>query len=83
MIGVLTPTFNRLCAPLTRWRQPSPSPPDDPCPLAHPDRPLPAWVAADPVAQKYRALLGALPWHQFPERPTDRPWPAPRAPEDA
>ncbi len=78
MIGVLTPTFNRLCAPLTRWRQPSPSPPDDPCPLAHPDRPLPAWVAADPVAQKYRALLGGLPWAHFPERPVDRPWPGPR-----
>lgn len=52
-------------------------------PLAHPHAPLPAFVAACPVAQKYRALLGSLDWAHFPERPTDRPWPgsdpAPRA----
>jgi hypothetical protein len=46
--------------------------------LAHPDAPLPAWVAEDPVVAKYRALLGALPWDQFPERATERPWPGPK-----
>jgi hypothetical protein len=49
----------------------------DLAPLVHPTVPLPAWVATDPVVQKYRALLGDLPWHRFPERPTDRPWPGP------
>ena len=82
MIAVLSPTFNRLQAIFTG--RPHAAPADDPFPLAHPDAPLPAWVAADPVVQKYRALLGPLPWAQFPERPTDRPWPgpqpAPRAP---
>ncbi len=80
MIPGLTTSFNRLAATLTRWRQvPRPSDvPDDPCPLAHPDAPLPSWVAADPVVQKYQALLGNLPWLHFPERPTDRPWPGPR-----
>jgi len=80
MIAVLTPTFNRLHATFCR-RQPPPTPPAAPAvpyPLAQPDLPLPAWVAADPVAQKYRALLRDLPWQQFPERPTDRPWPGPR-----
>lgn len=76
--------FNRLCAALRSTPARPPVPPDDPCPLAHPDAPLPAWVAADPVVQKYRTLLNALPWAQFPERPTGRPWPgpspAPRAP---
>ena len=79
MIAVLPPTFNRLHAVL---RRPPPLPPppasDDPWPLAHPDRPLPAWVAADPIVAKYHALLGDLPWSQFPERPTDRPWPRPQ-----
>jgi hypothetical protein len=55
-----------------------PLPADDACPLIHPHAPLPAWVAQDPVVQKYRALLGSLPWQQFPERPTDRPWPGPK-----
>jgi hypothetical protein len=54
-----------------------------PQPLTQRDTPLPAFVAACPVAQKYRTLLGALDWANFPERPTDRPWPgqtpAPRA----
>lgn len=79
MIPVLTASFNRLCSVLPRRRTPPApcAPRDDPFPLAHPDVPLPAWVAADPVAQKYRALLGPLPWAQFPERPTDRPWPGP------
>jgi hypothetical protein len=61
-----------------------PEPPDLPCPLTHPHAPLPAWVAAEPVVLKYRALLGDLPWAAFPERSTSRPWPGtppdPRAP---
>jgi hypothetical protein len=59
--------------------EPTPPPiiPDDPCPLVHPAAPLPSWVAADPVVQKYRALIGILPWQHFPERPSDRPWPGP------
>lgn len=54
-----------------------------PQPLIDPDAPLPAFVTACPVAQKYRTLLGPLDWAHFPERPTTRPWPgsppAPRA----
>lgn len=54
-----------------------------PQPLAYPHDPLPTFVAACPVAQKYLALLSSLDWANFPERPTDRPWPgsdpAPRA----
>ncbi len=73
---------NRLCnrhgAALRRHPADPPNPPAIPCPLAHPAAPLPAWVADDPVVAKYRALLGDLPWHQFPERPTDRPWPGPQ-----
>jgi len=74
----LTAPFNRLRAALP-WRRPlrPPDPPDDPCPLRHPHALLPAWVADDPVVQDYRALLGHLPWDQFPERATDRPWPGP------
>ena len=45
--------------------------------LAQPDYPLPPFVQACPVAQKYLSLLGSLPWAQFPERPRDRPWPGP------
>ncbi len=52
--------------------------------LALPTADLPAFVAHDPVARKYLALLGPLDWNHFPERPTNRPWPgptpAPRAP---
>jgi hypothetical protein len=66
--------FNRLYATLRRQRV---RPPDAPSPLAHPAAPLPAWVADDPVVQKYRALLGPLPWAQFPERSGARPWPGP------
>lgn len=84
MVAAFPKIFNRLRAVFRR-------PPVDPpvvaevaCPLTHPEAVLPAWVADDPVVQKYRALLGDLPWAQFPERPTDRPWPgptpAPRAP---
>lgn len=52
--------------------------------LAQPDAVLPDFVAHDPVARKYLALLGPLAWDHFPERATNRPWPgpnpAPRAP---
>jgi hypothetical protein len=70
--------FNRLYAALQRSPAPPPVPLDSACPLSHPHAPLPAWVADDPVVQKYRALLGELPWQLFPERPTDRPWPGPK-----
>ncbi len=55
-----------------------PVPPDIVCPLQQPTAPLPAWVEHDPIVQKYRALLGDLPWADFPERPTDRSWPGPQ-----
>jgi len=48
-----------------------------PCPLTCPQAPLPSWVDADPLVRKYRALIGSLPWADFPERSTDRPWPGP------
>jgi hypothetical protein len=70
--------FKRLRAALRRLPPCPPVPPPDLCPLMHPHAPLPAWVASDPVVQKYRALLGDLPWQQFPERATDRPWPGPQ-----
>jgi Transposase DDE domain len=77
MLLDFTTPFNRLRAALRRHPACPPPSPDIPCPLIHPDAPLPAWVADDPVVQKYRALLGDLPWQQFPERATDRPWPGP------
>lgn len=77
MLRDFTAPFNRLRAALLRPPARPLDPPDCPCPLMHPHAPLPAWVADDPVVQKYRTLLGDLPWHQFPERPTDRPWPGP------
>jgi hypothetical protein len=84
MLPYLTTSINRLRARFQRVPADPPPPPDDPCPLAHPDAPLPAWVASDPVVQKYRTLLGDLPWRQFPERTTAHAWPgphpAPRAP---
>ena len=70
-------SFKRLGA--TLWRQP-PCPPVHPepaCPLKQPSAPLPAWVAHDPIVQKYRALIGDLPWACFPERSSDRNWPGP------
>jgi hypothetical protein len=99
MVAHLLAPLNHLGAVLGHlFHRPQPSlprPPDPPdvpigsldCfrpqPLAQPDAPLPAFVAACPVAQKYRTLLGPLDWAHFPERPTDRPWPgndpAPRA----
>jgi hypothetical protein len=78
MLAVFATPVNRLRAALRRHPADPPHPPDDPCPLAHPAAPLPAWVADDPVVQKYRALLGSLPWQQFPERATERPWPGPQ-----
>ena len=84
MIRDFTAPFKRLRAALRRSPARPPDLPACPCPLRQPDAPLPAWVAADPVVQKYRALLSDLPWDQFPERATDRPWPGaqpqPRAP---
>jgi hypothetical protein len=62
------------------FRRPPARPPalDCACPLQHPLAPLPTWVEHDPIVRKYRALLGAIPWDCFPERPTDRPFPGPR-----
>lgn len=79
MIPALATPFNRLHAAVHRWLRPAPETglPDDPFPLAHPERLLPPWVATDPLVHKYRALLADLPWHHFPERPDDRPWPGP------
>ena len=70
--------FKRLAA--TLWRKPLCPPASPECihPLALPDAPLPAWVANDPVVQHYRALIGDLPWAEFPERALDRPWPGPQ-----
>lgn len=69
-----------MLADLRSWfnrRRPRlPSAIDPPCAGPTPAV-LPAWVAADPLVQQYQMLLGALPWDQFPERPTDRPWPGP------
>ena len=64
-------------APARSSRDPTPVPRDRarPLPLAHPELPLPAFVAACPVARKYRALLGDLDWGHFPERASNRPWP--------
>jgi hypothetical protein len=79
MLLDLSAPFKRLRATLP-WRQlacPPPAP-DIACSLTHPHAPLPAWVANDPLVQEYRALLGALPWASFPERPSERPWPGPK-----
>jgi hypothetical protein len=78
MLLDLSASFKRLAA--TLWRQPL-CPPvllEPACPLKQPDLPLPAWVAQDPIVQQYRALIGALPWSDFPERSQDRPWPGPQ-----
>jgi hypothetical protein len=52
--------------------------------LAQQPEQLPQFVGDCPVAQKYLKLLGDLDWANFPERPTNRPWPGsapqPRAP---
>jgi hypothetical protein len=39
---------------------------------------LPDWVENDPLVAKYRALIGDLPWADFPERSTLRAWPGPQ-----
>src|SRR4051794_33151481 len=78
MLLDFTTPFNLLRAARRRHPACPPDPPAVRCPLTQPDAPLPAWVADDPVVAKYRALLGSLPWHQFPERTTDRPWPGPQ-----
>lgn len=78
MLLDLSASFNRLCATFRRQPACPPARPDFLCPLTHPLAPLPAWVADDPLVQKYRALLGSLPWDTFPERPTDRNWPGPQ-----
>ncbi|MBK9714393.1 MAG: transposase [Kouleothrix sp.] len=77
LLDLLAP-LNRLRAILRPAPACPPSLPDVLCPLLHPQAPLPTWVAADPVVQKYRVLLGDLPWADFPERPTARPWPGPQ-----
>ncbi|MBK9715722.1 MAG: hypothetical protein IPO81_31235 [Kouleothrix sp.] len=77
LLDLLAP-LNRLRAILRPAPVCPPSLPDVLCPLLHPQAPLPTWVAADPVVQKYRVLLGDLPWAAFPERPTDHPWPGPQ-----
>jgi hypothetical protein len=77
LLDFLAP-FKRLRAALHRPPPPPPFPTDLACPLAHPRTPLPAWVENDPLVAKYRALLGALPWADFPERTTDRMWPGPQ-----
>jgi hypothetical protein len=44
--------------------------------LAHlPVEQLPAFVRTCPVAHKYLALLGELPWEQLPQREAKRAWP--------
>jgi hypothetical protein len=79
MLLDLNLSFKRLRNALPWYRSsllPSPAP-DCLCPLKQLDHPLPAWVANDPIVQKYRDLLGSLPWASFPERPSDRPFPGP------
>jgi hypothetical protein len=68
--------FKALRSALSRHPLAAPAP-DIACPLAQPSAPLPTWVAQDPIVAKYRALIGDLPWADFPERPTDRPFPGP------
>src|SRR5262245_24627149 len=77
MLPDFTAPFKRLRVTLWPPAPPPSQPPDLPCPLTHPDAPLPSWVEADPIVQKYRTLLGALPWVAFPERPPDRAYPGP------
>ena len=89
MIAQLTQPLNCWRATVAHlFHRPAPSQPATgvlgpfggprPLPLADLDTPLPTFVAACPVAWKYRVLLGPLDWAHFPERPTDRPWPGPQ-----
>jgi hypothetical protein len=77
MIPGFSPLLKRLRTVLPRPALRPPEPPNDPCPLLLPDAPLPLWVAQDPLVQHYRALIGHLPWADFPERSSARPWPGP------
>ncbi len=77
MVAAFPQIFNRLIAPFRRLPDRPPVVAEVTCPLTQPDAVLPTWVTSDPVVQKYQHLLGDLPWSQFPERPTDRPWPGP------
>lgn len=77
MLLDLSASFNRLRAALRRRSACPPTAPEIACPLRHPDLSLPSWVANDPVVQQYRALIGCLPWQDFPERPHNRNWPGP------
>lgn len=80
MAAALTYLINRVRQAFPTPVPPVPSVPPPlavACPLCQPDAPLPSWVAQNPVVQRYQALLGGLPWDQFPERATDRPWPGP------
>jgi hypothetical protein len=79
MLVDLAVPFKRLRA-LFVHRRSTPVAPicDNLCPLTHPSLALPDWVASDPLVLKYRSLLGDLPWDQFPERSTERPWPGPK-----
>jgi hypothetical protein len=77
MLLDFTAPFKRLRVVLRRQPAGPPEPPDLPCPLTQPHAALPVWVTSDPLVQKYRALIGDLPWQAFPERPTDRNWPGP------
>ncbi len=77
MLRDLSTSFKRLRAAL---RPQSLCPPvlvEPACPLKQPAWPLPPWVASDPVVAHSRALIGDLPWADFPERPQDHPWPGP------
>jgi hypothetical protein len=77
MLLDLSTSFKRLRA--TLWRQPlcPPVAPEPACPFKQPDLALPSWVASDPIVAHYRALIGDLPWADFPERSTERAWPGP------
>jgi hypothetical protein len=77
MLLDLSTSFKRLRAALRPQPLCPPVLPVPACPLKQPDLRLPAWVANDPIVEQYRALIGDLPWAEFPERPTERAWPGP------
>jgi hypothetical protein len=78
MLLDFTAPFKRLRTSLSGRQLTAPPRPDIACPLTHPAAPRPDWVADDPLVVQYRALIGDLPWQQFPERPTSRPYPGPK-----
>jgi hypothetical protein len=47
-------------------------------PLSLPFEQLPSWVRRDQIAQRIHAELSPLPWLEFPERDTKRPYPGPK-----